>query len=229
MNSRVTKETGFSLVELMIAMALGLFLIGGVTGVFLSSSKTYRLQDSMSRIQESGRFASNYLAASIREAGYGLDRSDIALQGYDSVPTLLPSGWPAKAAKAVGDVIHITDHENTDRSMTFFVAEDVGQGNRALFRNSDALVEGVEAIEFSYGIDDHHDYEVDRHVPAAAVDDWTQVIAVRAALLVSSPHEGVVDTAKSFPASSPFATFDTSDKRLYQTWFVTTALRNRLP
>lgn len=63
-------ERGFSLVELMIALVLGLVLLGGVIQVFLSSRQTYSANEAMSRMQENGRFALEFMARSARLAGY---------------------------------------------------------------------------------------------------------------------------------------------------------------
>ncbi|MFC3608766.1 PilW family protein [Stutzerimonas tarimensis] len=68
---------GFGLVELMIALVIGLLLSAVAIQVFLSSKNTYRLQDSIARLQENGRFAIHYLSTDIRMAGYmGCGRID---------------------------------------------------------------------------------------------------------------------------------------------------------
>lgn len=101
---------GLSLVELMIAMLVGLLLTAAVIQVFISSKNTFRMQESMARLQENGRFAVSYLANDIRMAGYmgcaNIDRvavnniaeasqgvpavanfdSDTVIVGTDSVP-----------------------------------------------------------------------------------------------------------------------------------------------
>lgn len=64
------RQKGFSLVELMIAMVLGLLLMAGVMQVFLASKQTYSTQNALSRVQESGRFAMEFLTSDIRNAGY---------------------------------------------------------------------------------------------------------------------------------------------------------------
>lgn len=66
------KQRGISLIELMIAMLIGLMITGAVTQAFLGSLMTSRMQGSMSRLQESGRFALQYLAQESRPAGVGL-------------------------------------------------------------------------------------------------------------------------------------------------------------
>jgi type IV pilus assembly protein PilW len=62
--------SGFSLVELMVAMTLSLLLLGGVLAIFASSRTTYETTDRLSRIQESGRFALEVLVRDLRAAGY---------------------------------------------------------------------------------------------------------------------------------------------------------------
>lgn len=64
------RQSGFSLVELMIAVTLGLLLLAGVGHIFLGSKQTYRMQEGMSRVQENGRFALGFLSRDIRMAGY---------------------------------------------------------------------------------------------------------------------------------------------------------------
>ncbi len=64
------RQQGFSLVELMIALVLGLFLIGGVAVVFIGSSQSFSHNEALSRVQESGRFALEMVAQELRNTGY---------------------------------------------------------------------------------------------------------------------------------------------------------------
>lgn len=64
------RQSGLSLVELMVAMALSLLLMLGVIQIFLSSKQTYSTNSALSRVQESGRFAMNFLTQDIRNTGY---------------------------------------------------------------------------------------------------------------------------------------------------------------
>jgi len=61
---------GFSIVEMMVAVTIGLFLIGGATSMLVTSKRTYNLQDDLGRIQENGRFALEFLARDLRMTGY---------------------------------------------------------------------------------------------------------------------------------------------------------------
>ena len=63
-------ERGMTIVELMIAMVIGLIVLGAVSSVFISTRQTFRTTDSLSRIQESARYALEMMARDIRMAGY---------------------------------------------------------------------------------------------------------------------------------------------------------------
>jgi type IV pilus assembly protein PilW len=63
------KQTGFSLIELMIAITLSLVLTIGIIQIFSSSKQTSRVQDALARVQENARFALDILSHDIRMAG----------------------------------------------------------------------------------------------------------------------------------------------------------------
>lgn len=64
------KQQGLSLVELMISITLGLVLMTGVMQMFLSSRTVFSTHQAISRIQESGRLAMEFMSRDIRMAGY---------------------------------------------------------------------------------------------------------------------------------------------------------------
>ncbi|MBA2556658.1 MAG: pilus assembly protein PilW, partial [Chloroflexi bacterium] len=61
---------GLSLIEIMIALAIGSLLILGLVQVFAASRTAYQLSEGMSRSQENARFAMEYLQRDIRMAGH---------------------------------------------------------------------------------------------------------------------------------------------------------------
>lgn len=68
--NHMKKQRGLSLVELMIAIVLGLILVAGVIELFVNNRQVYRVQDAQSRLQENGRYAMKVLTQSIERAGY---------------------------------------------------------------------------------------------------------------------------------------------------------------
>lgn len=61
---------GLSLVELMIAMVIGLVVMLGVVQVFAASRESYRLSEGLARVQENSRFAMDSLQRELRMAGH---------------------------------------------------------------------------------------------------------------------------------------------------------------
>lgn len=60
---------GFSLIELLISLVLGLLVTLAAIGLFLSNRRTATATDSLSRVQENVRVAFELMARDIREAG----------------------------------------------------------------------------------------------------------------------------------------------------------------
>lgn len=63
------RQAGLSLVELMVALVLGLILSAGIIQLFVGSKQTYRFEEALSRLQENGRFAIETLNRDVRMAG----------------------------------------------------------------------------------------------------------------------------------------------------------------
>jgi len=61
---------GLSLVELMVALTIGLIILTAVSSLFVSSKQTYNTQDSLARLQENARFAMQFMIKDLRLAGY---------------------------------------------------------------------------------------------------------------------------------------------------------------
>ena len=64
------KQYGMTLIELMVALAIGAFLMIGAITVFMQSRTTFRVTESVSRLQENARFALEVLEPEIRMAHY---------------------------------------------------------------------------------------------------------------------------------------------------------------
>ena len=64
------QQQGLTLIEIMVALLIGAFLLAGVIQIFIVNKQTYRVQENLSRMQENGRFAIDYLNRYIRLAGY---------------------------------------------------------------------------------------------------------------------------------------------------------------
>ncbi len=70
MNTINVYQKGVTIVELMIAMVLGLLVIAAVVQVFINNKEMYLVQESNARLQENGRYAIHTISEKIRKAGY---------------------------------------------------------------------------------------------------------------------------------------------------------------
>lgn len=95
-----SRQAGLSLIELMIALLIGLLLLLGVVQVFSASSNAYRLAKAQARLQEGGRFAMDYLSRDLRMAGHMGCSSDTILtrDGSSLLTTRTTFGAGADAA-----------------------------------------------------------------------------------------------------------------------------------
>lgn len=81
----LARQRGLGLIELMIALALGLVLVLGVVQIFVASKQSYVVQQSQSAIQENARFLLGRISTELRQAGlFGcldLERLPVAVRG----------------------------------------------------------------------------------------------------------------------------------------------------
>jgi type IV pilus assembly protein PilW len=86
------RAAGFSLVELILAIALGLVVVTGIVQLFVGNSRTYNVLNGQARMQENARFALEFITQAARSAGYfgcGPERQNI-VKGLRGSWELLP-------------------------------------------------------------------------------------------------------------------------------------------
>jgi type IV pilus assembly protein PilW len=84
-NMKLKRQTGMTLIELMVALAIGAFLMIGAITVFMQSRTTFRITESLSRLQENARFALDAIEPDIRMAHYwGLTPRTYLIVGYSA-------------------------------------------------------------------------------------------------------------------------------------------------
>ncbi len=119
-------QSGFTLVELMIAMLLGLLVIGGVLAVFLSNKQSYSTHSALNQVQDSTRISFELLSRDIRQTGLtGCGNSgriaNILNNGPNGAGT---KRWYADIANA----IHGYDGGTADPAVTTAASStDIGQ------------------------------------------------------------------------------------------------------
>jgi type IV pilus assembly protein PilW len=77
-NSRIlTRQSGVSIVELMVAMLLGLILLFALIEILINGKESFSSANHMSRLQENGRIATNLMITDLKRAGYMGGNSDV--------------------------------------------------------------------------------------------------------------------------------------------------------
>ena len=77
------QQLGLSLVELMVALAIGTFLLAGTISVFGKTRDLYRTNEASARLQETARYAMGTIEADLRMANYWglMSRADLIENG----------------------------------------------------------------------------------------------------------------------------------------------------
>ena len=83
---------GFTIIELLISMVIGLIVIAAIASVYIANRQTYTTTDALSRLQEQARYASMVVRDSIMHAGYyGLISGPIPINGRAGTTSQLPT------------------------------------------------------------------------------------------------------------------------------------------
>ena len=76
-------ERGITLIEMMVAITVGLILLAGIVELFVSNKQAYRIQEGSNVLNENARYALNQIEYSLRLADHwgGVEGSDITVDG----------------------------------------------------------------------------------------------------------------------------------------------------
>ena len=339
MTAPASRQNGFSLIEMMIGMALALVLAAVIVTVFSRASKTSSVTQTINEIQEQARVAVDMMQQDVRLAGYigcnsnrlldsgglvnvidtptgYLNDIDQYVMGHEgtgmafdpapaagaglatAAPAPLPdsdaitvripaaepvslSGTMANGTAAiplfstdgfavgqraiVGDCTQSTafyvtgvdpdELQHADgaglnananfgraygpdamvapfTTLTYYIAENGVGTNRSLYRRvgnaalSEEIAEGVEEFQLQYGLDTDGDIFADLFVTADDVADWSQVVSVRASLLMRSKLERAAQSPQVYDFNG-VPDIASADDRLRRPFNVTIQLRNR--
>ena len=78
-------QAGVSLIELMIAIVIAALLVLGLVQIFGASATTSQMTEGLSRVQENGRFATQFMQRQLRMVGFmgcGADTSRITQESF---------------------------------------------------------------------------------------------------------------------------------------------------
>ena len=201
---QINKQSGYTLLELMIAGVIGLILMLGVMQIYLSASRTNNFQASVIEVQDKGRFALAILEKDLQRAGWSNLNPGVNLGTLDSHIDFAQStnndGF--NGSDSITIQYEADDETGVDADFTCdgtqVPAGDlvvntyrVEDGN--LLCNNNQLISGVESLQILYGVENNTTLEdgiVDGYVNRAAVGGYEELVAtVRVGILIRSSNE----------------------------------------
>ncbi len=142
------RSLGFSLLEIMIAMALGVMITLGLSKLYLSMKQSYTVQTDMARLQEDGRLAAFILTKNIRMAGYSGCRSGRiadAIHGYKAenppsdLKNITPNTDVIVIKKADVGITKLTQDVNAPANVIYVQENPAGKkGDKLLISDCEA-------------------------------------------------------------------------------------------
>jgi type IV pilus assembly protein PilW len=230
------RQKGLTLIEIMIALLLGAVLLAGVIQVFLNTKQTYKMQEALSRLQENGRFAMDFLGRDIRMADYrGCTTASLLLNPGtgDKWGVTGTEGAPNAANHALDAADSITVRWsdvppclNPTATKVYTIANGLQQATNGAA--SVQMIEGVENMQITYGIDDAGDGSANYYTDAGALTatQMGQVVSVRVSLLLATIDDNL--TAAPLAYTYNGVTTTPADFKIRRVFNSTFTLRNRL-
>lgn len=242
------RRPGFSLIELLIAVALSGGLALGLVMLAAAATASYRLQNSAAGLQDSARFALTTLSGAVRNAGHHPEPWTLpspfpaltpeTSDGAGLAPDRLGLQWWSRrncfsrdnpALDGDGQPRWYLRQETFRRSSTGNLARTCRYGPDAVSLtteiNNQGLVEGLEALEFRYAEDRDGDGDAERWVRAGEWTDENRVIAIRIALVLAGTEAvGAEPVRLDVLGATPRLR---SDARLRRTFTATIGIRGR--
>lgn len=144
----ILKNDGFTIVELLIVMAMSGILMGAVYSTFYSQQKSYVLQEQISAMQQNSRAGMFYLEMEIRVAGCD-PTGNANARIITADPELITFTSDIRGAAAGSPPDGDTDDPN--ENITYSLGDIDGDGiGDHLDRNNEIVAEDIDALNFVY-------------------------------------------------------------------------------
>ncbi len=210
-------QRGYSLIEVLVALVIGLFLLGGILTILQTTRNTSSNQSQLAQLQDEERVAMTLMTDAIQQAGYFPNADQVA-----ATTVFLPdatfgtagqivAGQPNSTNAAYGDTVTIRYEGDTTNSvvdcrgqvipngtleeMTFQVKPQPGTNQPELMctvNGADSqLVLNVQNLQIFYGVDTNGSGSVNAYLPASQMAAyWTSVYSVKISVTFGNPLFG---------------------------------------
>jgi type IV pilus assembly protein PilW len=173
---------GMTLIELLVALVICGMVVAGIYRVFIAQTKAYTLQDQVVEVQQSVRSAMEILLRDLRMAGFDDDNinstititNPIAGPLNDHSITVTYEYYDTVTPQFQKHTVAYWRDAASSRLIRQLTVNDVA-------RPEETLLENVNELNFTYGVDVNDDGAMDNWVTAGTVGT-SKVVAVRATL-----------------------------------------------
>lgn len=173
---------GITLIELLVALVICGMVVAGIYRVFIAQTKSYAVQNQVVEVQQSVRSAMEILLRDLRMAGFDDDNinstititNPIAGPLNDHSITVTYEYYDKVTPQFQKHTVAYWRDAASSRLIRQLTVNDVA-------RPEETLLENVNELNFTYGVDVNDDGAMDNWVTAGTVGT-SKVVAVRATL-----------------------------------------------
>ncbi len=222
-SNRFMRNRGFTIIEMMVTLAITSVLVLGAMTFLASADKSNRVQSALSGLNVSGRFGLDQLARDIRMSGYR--DSDWTLGALNNVINATDG-----AAAAGGDSLALLYEGARDCTyepmLTGIVLNTYQVVNGNLECNGQTITGGVQEMQIYLGEDTDNNGVANRWLsPGTAGLDMTRVVSVRVHLLVRTNGNAISSGPQAYYFNN-VQQAAVNDGQVRREYSVTVALRN---
>jgi prepilin-type N-terminal cleavage/methylation domain-containing protein len=171
----IFKQKGTTLIEFLIVLVIFGIVIAGSYRLFVAQSNAYIVQDQVVEVQQGIRSVMEILLRDLRMTGFDDDSSNSKI----TISTPLIAGDNSITVSYEYDNTHryTVDYQvdgNARLIRTLTITPDVGP----VTATSESILDNVNVLDFTYGVDTNDDGALDKWVPAGGIG-IAKVVAVR--------------------------------------------------
>ena len=169
-------KKGLTLIELLVGLVICAIVVAKIYRLFIAQSKTYTVQDQVVEVQQNIRSAMEIMLRDLRMTGFDDDRTPLV---NIAQPSIVPGD----------DSITVRyEYNNTACEVRYSLMGGTTL-NRQETKNgvstTEAILENVQALNFSYGLDENDDGAMDDRDNNAKLDDWVSAATAGSLKVVS--------------------------------------------
>lgn len=249
------RQKGFSIVELLIGMAVGLLLVAGIIQIFVGNKSSFEAQEEQTALQENVRVSFFLLGLTLGHTGFRPNAFNDESDSLSDDALAGTNGGNDKFGRDTISVRYVSDDNMHDCFGTaladgeeslnrFHLGPAQADGLRDLrcersviqpdgtvsANSTNAIIDNVESMHILYGVDTDNDRSVDRYVDAPGVGDFDAVLSLKVGLVMVTEGQlrpaGGPQTVTLFGTEQQYGS--NTDRRQREVIEQVIALRNRL-